>query len=511
MYVEKMFKSYVVFLLITLSPYYLVISAFAQARQPVVAGAFYPAEKNELSGFIDAVLSKAEKKKTGKVLGILVPHAGYVFSGGVAAHAYAAILGSYETVVLLGAAHTMPVKGAAVYSKGAFETPLGQVKIDEKLAEALIKESPLFEDNAPAHAREHCLEVQLPFLQKKLKNDFRILPIVLNTENIEELVKIGELLAKHLKNKNVLFVISSDLSHYPGHNLAGKADESVLLAYSTMDPEYFWLANRILSAKNLPELATTACGEAAMTAGLAALKNLGTGGFVKLKYADSYDTNPQNAEKERVVGYGAGVFVKGEGRKPFRLKLNAKQKEELLKLARESIRLKFEEKSPFIPLLQRGKEGDLSDDYVFNLPAAVFVTLTINKNLRGCIGNIQPQMTLRDAVMHSAQSAAFDDHRFAPLSKDEFEKIEIEISLLSPIRQANGENEIIPGKSGVIIARDGRSGLFLPQVWEKIPDKTDFLNEICTQKAGLEKECWKDKNSKIFTFIVESFEESTLR
>ncbi|MBI4803097.1 MAG: AmmeMemoRadiSam system protein B [Elusimicrobia bacterium] len=470
------------------------------AREAVFAGKFYPAEKGEIARFVDSALAKAAiAKLDGKILAVIAPHAGYVFSGRVAGYAYKTIDDQYDTVVILGASHTLSVKGAAILKDGFYETPLGKVPVDEKLADELIKASPLFEDNPAAHAGEHAVEVQLPFLQRRLKKPFKLLPAVLNTEKIADLVKIGEVLAQKLKDRKALIVVSADFSHYPRHIDAKQVDETLGLAIKTMNPQYFWLTNRIMLQKGVPELATCACGEAAVTAAMAAVNTLGPAQFLELKYADSYDEFPQQASPDRVVGYMAGVFLKSGKAAAGRFALNDGQKKELLKEARTEIQNQL--------LGIKAKRERLSADYAFNLPSAVFVTLTRNGALRGCVGTTEPKMTLLDAVRYGALSAAFEDLRFEPVAKGELEKLKIEISILSPLTKASDAKEIIPHKQGVAIAGNGRSGLFLPQVWEQIPGKEDFLGELCSQKAGLERGCWKDKKTDIYVFTVDAFQE----
>ncbi|MBU2572885.1 MAG: AmmeMemoRadiSam system protein B [Elusimicrobia bacterium] len=471
-----------------------------EAREMMFAGKFYPADKEELAGFVDSALAKAAVPKLGgAVLAVIAPHAGYPFSGRIAGYAYKAIGDEYDTVVILSAGHTMSVKGAAIVKDGFFETPLGKVPVDKKLAGELIKTCPLFENNSAAHANEHAVEVQLPFLQRRLKKPFKLLPAVLNTENIGDLVKIGETLGRKLKGRKALIVVSADFSHYPDHSYAKRVDETLGLAIKMMNPEYFRLANRILLNKGIPELATCACGEAAITAAMAAVNTLGPAQFLELKYADSYDEYPQQSSPDRVVGYMAGVFLKSEKAAAGKVVLNDGQKKELLKEARTEIKNRLLEIKP--------KRDRLSADYAFNLPGAVFVTLTGGGDLRGCVGTIEPRMTLLDAVRYGALSAAFEDRRFKPVGKGELEKLKIEISILSPLKKIAGAKGIIPHKHGVVIVRDGRSGLFLPQVWEQIPGKEDFLSGLCSQKAGLERGCWRDKKTGIYVFTVDAFQE----
>ena len=230
-----------------------------------------------------------------------------------------------------------------------------------------------------------------------------------------------------------------------------------------------------------------------------AVNTLGTARFLELKYADSYDEFPEQSAKDRVVGYMAGAFVKTDKPVPGKVVLDEGQKKELLKEARAEIENLLLGRKPERPLL--------SGDYAYNLPGAVFVTLTRDGALRGCIGTIEARMPLLDAVRYGAAAAAFDDRRFEPVGKGELEKLKIEISILSPLKKIPDAGQIVPHKQGVVLAAGGRSGLFLPQVWEQIPGKEDFLGELCSQKAGLPRDCWRDKKTDIYIFTVDAFVE----
>ena len=472
----------------------------AYARDMRFAGQFYPAGKQALAKFVDDALAGANiPAPAGKITGIVVPHAGYSYSGRVAAFAYKAINTDYDLVVILGVGHTMQVKGAALLAKGYYETPLGRVPVDEQLAADLLKTSPLFEDLPQAHAGEHSIEVQLPFLQRRLKKPFRILPVVLNSDNSDDLAAIGRILGKKLKSKKVLLVVSTDLSHYPKHEDARLVDGALALALETLDPAYFQLTNRILLSRGVSGLDTCACGEAALTAALSAVKEIGQTEFTALKYADSYDENPADSPAGRVVGYLAGAFVAKEKARPYRMAFTNDQKNSLLAAARSAIGKSFESAAESPALSAAGT--------FLNLPAAVFVTLTEGGQLRGCIGTIEPRLPLFAAVDYAAVSAAFRDTRFRPLQKPELEKVKIEISVLSRLEKIEDAKAIKPGQHGVVVVNGGRSGLFLPQVWEQIPGKEDFLGELCSQKAGLERTCWQDKNTRLYIFTVDSFKE----
>lgn len=445
---------------------------------------------------MDAALAAPDvRKPDGRIVAIVAPHAGYPFSGRVAGRAYKYIEDSYETVVILSAGHVAGVRGAALMASGFYETPLGRVQIDEALSRALIKANPLFEDMPAVHLGEHAVEVQLPFLQRRLKKPFKLVAATFNTDELRTLKAMGAALAAALKGKKTLLVISTDLSHYPSHEVAGLADRTMALAIESLDPALVWTASRILVSKKLPGLDTCACGGAALVTGMEAARLLGARSFRMLKYADSYDEYPAAAEASRVVGYLSGVFLTGAAAPAAAA--SAAQKSLLLKEARTVIELAL-----------AGKElpAGLQTDTWLNLPGAAFVTLTLDGSLRGCIGTVEPVLTLMDAVRYGAYSAAFRDQRFSPVTADELKRINIEVSLLSrlaPIKAAG----IRPGRHGVVVENGGKSGLFLPQVWEQVSGKEDFLGELCAQKAGLPRDCWKDPKTEIYSFTVDAFKE----
>jgi len=472
-------------------------SVFAEERLPAVAGQFYPADPAVLGKTVDQYLDKAPTHQLpGRLIALLVPHAGYEYSGALAAEGFKAITGNYMTFVLLGTAHHVGLKGAALIAHGSFRTPLGAVPIDEELAARLLRESSVFEERTDAHAAEHSIEVQLPFLQKRFHN-FKIVPIVMNNEDPVAMRPIGEAIARAIKGKNVLLIISSDLSHYPPRDIARRADLTLLRALERLDPDYLESTAEMLVGRREAGLETAACGLAALEAGVTAAVALGADRAVLLNYANSGEIVP--ATEGRAVGYGVVALVKSgrPARKAF--VLDEVSRTRLLKAARESI---AEGQSG-----QNYSFGPLMENRELNLPAAVFVTLTEEGHLRGCIGTTVPQSGLWDAVRYFARQAAFGDPRFRPLESSELPRTHIEISILSAPDRISDAGAIVPGKHGVIVRRDGHSGLFLPTVWEQIPDKTNFLSELCEQKAGLPRDCWKDPTVELQVFTSDVFGE----
>jgi len=255
-------------------------AAAAADRPAGVAGMFYPADPVELSQSVDAFLSQvpAPAKLPGPLVALIVPHAGYDFSAPVAATGYRQVSGSYDTVVVMGTAHYAMVDGAALYARGAFLTPLGRVPVDERLAARLIKADPAdfrYEPAAYDHGdrHEHSVEVQLPFLIKRLKPGWKLLPIIMSTEDPAVCARVGKVLAETLKGRKALIIASSDLSHYPPAAVADLVDHSTLKALERLDPDYFWLANRLILDHHMPGESVTWCGQAAVTAAMTAVRD----------------------------------------------------------------------------------------------------------------------------------------------------------------------------------------------------------------------------------------------
>lgn len=468
-------------------------------RKPAVAGKFYEAEPAKLRAAVNAYL-KAGAAPAGRLLGILAPHAGYVFSGAAAGKAFAALKDpDFDTLVIMATGHTMPLRRGALLAKGSFETPLGEVAIDEAFCAELLKEDKLFEDNPRAHAAEHAVEVQLPFLQALKGNSVKIVPLLFNSDDDELLEKAGRAVGRVMKGRKALFCVSSDLSHYPPAGVAEISDNSVLLALRqamrNANPGYFGLANRLLLQKAQGDLDTTACGQAPMTAGAAAALELGGNDFELALYTHS---GKISGDDSAVVGYGAGFYTAAAAKPAGALELTGVMKRDLLALARGSIK----------ECLKTGKTTvqGLDPRPEFNQPAAVFVTLNIGARLRGCIGSLEPRGTLADMVAAYAGAAAFEDPRFEPVTEAELSKIKIEISVLSPLRRAS-HGEVEPGVHGVYAVSGRRSGTYLPQVWEHFEKKEDFLDSLCEEKAGLPAGAWKEKSTVLYVYTVDHFSE----
>jgi len=469
-------------------------------RKAAVAGKFYEARPEKLRAEVSAFL-KPGALPAGKAAGFLVPHAGYAYSGTAAGKAFAPFKDvRFDTLVIMATGHTMALPKGALLAEGAFETPLGLVEIDAAFCAELLKEKKLFENLPRAHEAEHAIEVQLPFLQVLKGGAVKIVPLLFNSPDADLLEEAGRAIGRAMKGRKALFCVSSDLSHYPPGNIAEISDRSVLLALRqamrNSSPAYFDMANALLLSKASQYLDTTACGQAAMTVGAAAALELGCNDFELALYTHS---GKVSGDDSAVVGYGAGYFTEASPKPAGALDLSKEMQSELLALARKSIAAGLETgKAAGQPLSPRPE---------FNQPAAIFVTLTLDGELRGCIGSLEPRAALSDMVASYACSAAFEDPRFERVSETELKKIKIEISVLSPLERVRSADAVKAGVHGVYVKSGRRSGTYLPQVWEHFKKKEDFLSSLCMEKAGLSADAWKGKDIELYTYTVCPFTE----
>ena len=427
----------------------------AAVRPAAVAGMFYPGDARALTDELDDLLGGAQAlaPRVGFPKAIIVPHAGYIYSGGVAASAYDAVRparGIVRRVVLLGPVHRVAVRGLATVSDEAFATPLGQVAIDRE-AIASLADLPQVVTSDAAHALEHSLEVQLPFLQKALGSGFKLVPFAVGMANVAEVAQVIESL---WGGRETLIVISTDLSHYHAYDEARRIDGATI--------------SRIASfATDLDH--EEACGATPLNGLLHVSRNKN----LSLKLLAACNSGDTAGGRDRVVGYSSfGLY---EGAEPSLDEAGRA----LLAIARNAI------------------EKDLLGEKELNVEApwlgecaATFVTLTKDGQLRGCIGSLEAARPLGVDVAENARGAAFRDPRFPRLAAEEWPRCRVEVSLLSAPKRIEFADEadllaqLEPGVDGVILECDNRRSTFLPQVWEGLPDKRAFLAEL-VKKAGL--------------------------
>ncbi|HBZ25451.1 MAG TPA: TIGR00296 family protein [Rikenellaceae bacterium] len=472
-------------------------------RKPAVAGKFYPEKSAELQNEIERLFSIATTGKGKKVRALIAPHAGYIFSGGVAASAFAQIESGtkYKRVFVIGSSHTAGFKGASIFCEGDFLMPYGKEIVDTKLGRELTEDYPsLFNSNPAPHINEHSLEVQLPFVNYLLKSGYTIAPIIIGTDDPTICREIAKVLKPFFIEEN-LFVISTDFSHYPGYKDANETDSITKSAILTNDPSILLKALKENYQKRIKGLSTSLCGASAVLV----LMNI-TEGNPKIKYgAIDYKNSGDNSyygDKERVVGYWA-ITVCEEPLQRSSLEasaagfeISADEKESLLRIAKESID---------VTVLKRGKNRIRVKDTsgVLSATCGVFVTLHKKGRLRGCIGRIESNIPLYKAVEEVAALTAYYDSRFPPVGPDELKDLEIEISVLSPPVKIRDISQIKPGVHGIIIRRDNRSGVFLPQVaLETGWSLEEYLGHCSRDKAGIGWDGWKSADIYIFTATV---------
>jgi AmmeMemoRadiSam system protein B/AmmeMemoRadiSam system protein A len=439
---------------------------------------------------------------------IVVPHAGYIFSGQIAADGFRQVSDAQvDVVVLLGTNHTTPgFTGISVQPKGAYQTPLGPAAVDEAVAAALLAENRDCTTNTGPQDREHSVEVQVPFVQI-LFPKARIVPAVIGAQDPDTCRRFGETLARVLKGRRSLIVASSDLSHYPEYETAVSIDRKTLEAIAAFDLRGLDRRLRELERTSPRGVDTCACGEAPIMAAAAAAKSLGASRGIVVSYANSGDT--LIGELSRVVGYGAVAYCTGSVKAevlqsfarlpapPTAHPLQADDKKALLAFAREAIRRYLTTDTLPLP---RGFSSRLQ------FRQGAFVTLKKQGQLRGCIGHMAEDSPLIRTVGSVALEAAFNDSRFTAVKASEFDELEIEVSVLTPARAISGAGEIVIGRDGVILAKGGRSAVFLPQVaTEQGWDIPTLLDNLC-RKAGLPDGAWKS-SAQLLTFQAEVFHE----
>lgn len=465
----------------------------SEVRKPAVAGQFYPADELQLSQAIDGFLAKTSKKEvSGRLRILFVPHAGISYSGQTAAWGFSQLQNyDYSRVIVLAANHQHQSNKVAVYTKGSWQTPLGETQIDDSFALQLIDSNLNITSNTDLFAGDHTIEVELIFLQSVL-NDFKIVPILLGQVNDKTIEAIASKLY-YLVDEDTLLIVSSDLSHYPTWEDANKVDEVTINAVLTGKKDDY---NSMVSNVNLGDyqnLQTLACGDKVIQVALKLSELLGITNFKKLDYSNSGDVT---GDKSRVVGYAA---IAGYKDLLPTSQLDEATKKEALGIARDTLALFLRNKS-ISTLLPNNR-------YLYK-PLGVFVTLKKDGDLRGCIGRFEPKDPIYKVIQDTVIDAAINDRRFKPVTQDELKDIEIEISVMTPKVVEDKWQDIELGRNGVVIKKGSKSGTFLPQVatdtgWSK----EEFLSELCSQKAGLPRDCYKDPTVTIYTFETQVFSE----
>ena len=462
-----------------------ITSVLGECRKAVVAGRFYPGDKSALENDISSYLKNAvnaDIPHDAKIRGLISPHAGYIYSGIVAASGYKMVSAQKDrlkTVVMLAPSHRIGFRGVYIHDVDCFETPLGRVPLSDKSSSVrnALNSANLHEgDNG-----EHSMEVELPFLQVVLKN-FNLIPVLLGSLDP---ISLAEDLLPFI-DEQTLVVASSDLSHYYAYNIAKDKDTRCVNAIETLD------------------LQNAASCEACGLGGILALMRMALLKSWKAILIDYKNSGDTAGDKNHVVGYAGILFYETKEGQSAMSSYSHEERDALLKLARNVIASEME---------KSGKTPEMKNPTpALREKRGCFVTLHKKGELRGCIGSIMPEKPLVDCVSDNAINAAFSDPRFPGLSKDELSQVDIEISVLTLPKKLEYKDaadllaKIIPKRHGLIISKGWHRSTFLPQVWEQLPDKERFLGHLC-QKAGLPANAWKAGDLEVQTYEVEHFGE----
>lgn len=451
-------------------------------REPAVAGTFYSGNAGELARSVDRMLETAKGESTTPAShpkAIIAPHAGHVFSGPIAASVYARLGPAADTirrVVLLGPAHRVGFRGIAATSANAYRTPLGDVAIDAEAVNRILG-LPNVGFLNEAHAREHSLEVHLPFLQRTL-DCFTLVPLVVGDARPEDVARVLDTL---WGGDETLIVISSDLSHYHGYDEARQIDAKTCARIVALDES--------LNGED-------ACGCRPINGLLHLAREKG----LNVEQVDVRNSGDTHGPRDRVVGYGAFTVSEPAPAREDRLPLSYRQR--LLHVARDAIGAALDGKRDFTLDVAR-------------FPAALreqrasFVTINLRGRLRGCIGSLEAHRSLVLDVASNARAAAFTDPRFQPLTRDEFDEIELHVSVLSEPRPLNvaSREELVaalrPGVDGLIIAESGKRATYLPSVWAQLGEPETFVSEL-RRKAGLDPAGWSTQ-TRVWRYHTEEF------
>ena len=463
-------------------------------RPATQANRFYTGDAKELSEEVDSFLALHRGETVyNNVAALIVPHAGYYYSGNVAATAYMSMPKDkpYKRIFLLGPSHHEWLDGASVNTEADYyATPLGHVKVDHETALRLTDSDSVFSYQPKAHDREHCLEVQLPFLQRRFGENVMpsIVPIIISTNDYQKLKRIANVLKPYFTEEN-LFVISSDFSHYPSYEDACEVDAKTGKAIETGNVEQFIAVLEENSRSGKRNLATSACGELAIVTLMLMMDR--TYEVKHLLYQNSGDVD--NQEHNRVVGYHAFAILRGASQE---FVLSDEEKKILKEIAFTSIKDSLAGKPVAQPILN-------SQYPVLNSKCGAFVSLHKQGRLRGCIGHFGEDVPLHEIVAEMARAAAFEDPRFMPVTMDELEDIDIEISVLTPMRRIQSLDEFELHRHGIYIRRGYRSGTFLPQVADEVNwTKEEFVSHCAQDKAGIGWDGWRDAELYVYEAIV---------
>ena len=433
-------------------------------RNPVVAGQFYPESSDQLRSMIKGMVDEKAVKKE-EVIGLVSPHAGYIYSGAVAGAVISRIK-FRDTFIIMGPNHTGRGKPFSIMTEGTWKTPLGEVEIDSELGKQILATSNYLEEDHLAHQYEHSIEVQLPFLQY-FKSDIKFVPIILAHVSVAVYQEIGREIAKAIKelDREVVIIVSSDMTHYEPQESAQQKDARAIEAMLELDGDEL--------LKRVQEFDISMCGYAPAVSLISAAKELGVGGAELVRYQTSGDTS---GDYGSVVGY-AGVLLNGT--------------HPLARLARETVETYIKEGKTLEPKeLVPEMEGR----------AGVFVSIHKFDELRGCIGTFEPtSRNVVEEIINNAISSATRDPRFPAIAPNELKNLSYSVDVLSSPEPVESQDQLDPKKYGVIVEAGFRRGLLLPDL-EGV-DSVDYQIDVCRQKAGIA----PDEPVKLYRFEVKRY------
>ncbi len=463
-------------------------------RHSAVAGSFYTDNKTELKKQVRTHLKNAKTFEKKDINALIVPHAGYIFSANVASTAYKTLNKKYKNIFLIGSSHYVSFNGASVYNTGNYKTPLGNVKVNRTLASRLIKRYKHFIFNPDAHKKEHSLEVQLPFLQTIYGDDINIIPIIIATSNVKTIKVIAKSLSPYFNDEN-LFIISTDLSHYPAFKDANIVDKNILDSLTKNSPQKFIDALAKNKEAKINALQTSACGQSSLLTLLYMTQDKSYK-YEILEYKNS--AHSKYGDKKRVVGYGAMRVYKSD-----EFFLTSQEKQELLNIANLSLYQAIKNKKRLVM-----DESKISSK--LKKPLGVFVTLYIDNKLRGCIGTFEPDKPLYKVITDMTIASALRDSRFEKVSPNELKNIDIEISVLTPRKKISSLDEIVIGIHGIYIKKGSKTGTYLPHVATQMKwNVEEFVGNCSDEKVGITYQGYKDAELFIYEAIV--FDEKELQ
>ena len=439
-------------------------------KEPSVAGSFYTDNAEELKKQIESF--KAQSKNyyvDRKARAVIVPHAGLVFSGRVAYEGIDQLDKDIENLFIIAPAHRVPFEGLALTSYTHWETPLGKVRINRTICKELIKNHNA-QINDEAYEPEHSVEIQVPIVQT-LFEKAKIIPILVGKDSPETIEKIIE---EYYPDTTNGFIISSDLSHFLDDEKAKNLDSATALMIETGNVANFRYEQ--------------ACGALAVV-GLTMFANKNNYSLIRIDMTNSASTT---GDKSRVVGYGSWFLYEGEKNQYIEKYCS----QFLIDLVKIVINSAFE----------KGKNITINYPQIFDEWGASFVTLEKDERLRGCIGSIIAHQPLINDLVNNAKNAAFKDFRFRPVSQDEVKDLKVAVSILTnPVKiDFKDEKDLLkkikPKKDGIIIKDGNYQAVYLPSVWEQLPDKKEFLNSLKV-KAGLKEDYFSD-NFEAYRFAT---------